>query len=696
MDPVQGLKSSRSEKPQATILLIDDNVAVLNWMATALEVLHEQIRTAPNGNTALEHLLKVEPAVVVLDVMMPGMEELAATMRKRECLRHTPIIILAGLGNEESRMLRAYRDKLGAVDCLLKPLDPDVLRAKVRIFVELAKKKQMLRRDGELIRANGIKLDEALTANAQLAQEMYERDRAEKTRDRLAGRLGATPDFVEDMAEGAVTLARDGNVLYSNRRFLGMLQRKSEEILGSPIESYIAPEYIAPFVSLFGQGLDERVTGEIEMQSADGEAIPVQVALNPFHTSEIQAVAMVVTDLRHQKRHQQILAEGRLARLMLEHANSGIAVCDEQGRIILASRSLEAICGANPQFRDFDDVLPLQLIDPEGGPRYFRTADVLGGVTHKGAEVIFTNRGGERLRLLMGAGRILSDAGVAIGCVVTLLDISERILIEEALRRSEKLAAAGRIAGTLAHEINNPLSVVTNLLYILQTSGLDETHQRYIDLAAAELGRLSRIARNTLSFYREAANPVPVRLEEVLDSVLELYSRQVMDKSLRVTRRYRSDGEILNFPGELRQVFSNLLLNAIDALPVNGELFLSVRTCGNPRTHRRGIRVVVADRGPGIDPQYRSKLFEPLFTTKGDKGTGLGLWVSRGIVQKQGGTIRARSSNRQGRSGTVFSVFLPSVAPVEMMPKNVRASRPAHGAVIANAETEQLRNGTTG
>ena len=702
MDPFTSHKPKELETPKVTILLVDDNADVLNSMAAALEVLDEEILKATNANLALKHLLKVEPAVIVLDVMMPDMDgfELAATIRTRDRFKHTPIIFLTGLGTENSQMLQGY--KAGAVDYLLKPVDPDVLRSKVRIFVELAKKNEMLRRYGAQVQANSAKLEEALAAtldaNKKLEQEIRQRTKAEKKRDQLAGRLAATPDFVAAMAEGAVTLARDGNILYCNERFAETVHTPVKEVLGSPIEKFIVPGYISAFVGLFGQSLRERVVGEVEIQSTAGEHIPVQVAMNPFSSEDLQAIAMVVTDLRHQKRNEQMLAEGRLSKLMLEHANSGIAVCDEEGRIILASRSLEEICGGNPQFRYFDDVLPLELANPDDRPTRFHARQVLEGASHKSAEVILARPGGEHIRLLMGAGRILSDTGEAVGCVITLLDISERMMIEEALRRSEKLAAAGRIAGTLAHEINNPLSAVTNLLYLLQTSGLGEVHQRYVDLAASELARVSQIARNTLSFYREAANPIPVRLEEVLDSVLELYSRQVLDKQLRVTRRYSSDGEILNFPGELRQVFSNLVLNAIDALPQEGELILSVRPCQHQQTRKRGVRVLVADRGTGIPEHHRAKLFEPFFTTKGERGTGLGLWVSQGIVQKQGGYMRARSRTQPGSSGTVFSVFIPSVVPVEVMQKTQSVSRSSRieRAILAAAKSSEPLDGTSG
>ena len=693
------MNNERIALPKATILVVDDNVDVLNSMAAVLEVLHEEVLTASNANDALKYLLKVDPAVIVLDVMMPEMDgfQLASLIRKRERFKHTPIIFLTGLGKEDSAMLQGYQ--VGAVDYLLKPVDPDILRSKVRIFVELAKKSEMLRRYAELMRANSEKLEEALSdalrAKEALEHEIQVRTRVEKTRDRLAGQLGATPDFVSAMAEGAVTLANDGTILYSNARFAEMVEATTEELIGAPIERFLAAAFIAPFSAVFGQGLQGRVTAEIELRSASGEHIPVQVAMNPFSTAELEAVAMVITDLRHQKRTEQMFAEGRLSRLMLEHANSGIAVCDEHGRIILASRSLETICGSNPQYRLFDEVLPLELVDARGETRPFSANEVLGGATLKSAEVSYTRPDGKQERLLMSAGRIVAELGDAVGAVITLIDVSERAMIEEALRRSEKLAAAGRIAGTLAHEINNPLSAVTNLLYLLQNSELDDTARHYVEVASSELARVSHIARNTLSFYREAASHVSVKLSEVLDSVLELFTRQIEDKALIITRRYEFDGEIQNYPGELRQVFSNLVLNAIDALPKNGELTLSVRACRHPRTGLRGVRVLVSDRGTGIAPENIEKLFEPFFTTKGEKGTGLGLWVSQGIVQKQGGSIRVRSNATPQRSGSVFSVFVPSVGALERLHLTASASN-AKTVQSKPVKTKRQRDGTSG
>jgi len=663
-----GLQQIEVEVPKARILLVDDNPGVLSSMTAVLEALGEEILTASNANQALKHLLQCEPAVIVLDVMMPETDgfQLAAIIRQREKFKHTPIIFLTGLGKEDRHMLQGYQ--AGAVDYLLKPVDPDVLRSKVRIFVDLAKKSDLLRRYAELMRSNSAHLeaalDESLRAKAQLEREISERRIAELTRDRLAGQLGAAPDFLAAIAEGAVTVAADGSVLYANARFAEMIQRSPGELLGIPISSCVAAEHLENFSVLLSESSKGRVTAEIELRSRLGDRIPAQLTLSPFRTADLVATAVVITDLREQKRKEQMLAEGRLAKLVLEHSHSGIAVCDQEGRIILASRRIREISGENPLFRDFDELLPLEIIEHPGEtPRLFSAHEILSGAVHKAIEAQLVRSDRAPVSLLVSAGRVESDTGETLGCVITLLDISERKAVEEVLRRSEKLAAAGRIAGTLAHEINNPLSAVTNLLFLLQNSGLDPAHQHYVDLAASELARVSRIARNTLSFYREAASPVPVHISEVLDSVLELYQQQISAKALQINKRYGSDSEVHQFPGELRQVFSNLIINAIDALPQNGELMVAIRPRRSKEGTLKGVSVFIADRGAGIPKEHRERLFEPFFTTKGEKGTGLGLWITHGIVQKQGGHIRVRSSSKPGNSFTVFSVFVRSVNP---------------------------------
>ncbi|MGH9517417.1 MAG: PAS domain S-box protein [Terriglobales bacterium] len=252
--------------------------------------------------------------------------------------------------------------------------------------------------------------------------------------------------------------------------------------------------------------------------------------------------------------------------------------------------------------------------------------------------------------------------GTIIGASTIARDITQTKMAEEALRNSERLAVAGRMAATIAHEINNPLETVTNVLYLLsRNAALDEGARKYLKIADEELRRIAQITRSTLGLYRERdTTPAPVNLSEMIDNLLMFYQRQVQSLGIKVEKRFDSVGGIVGVSGELRQVIANLIANAIDALSVAGtKLRLDVYDSADWRDlSKRGVRLVVADDGPGINPETQASLFRPFFTTKGQKGTGLGLWVSQGIVTKHGGSIRVRS--RTGtRHGTCFAVFLP-------------------------------------
>jgi signal transduction histidine kinase len=240
---------------------------------------------------------------------------------------------------------------------------------------------------------------------------------------------------------------------------------------------------------------------------------------------------------------------------------------------------------------------------------------------------------------------------------VILVETSERRRAEEALRKTEKLAAAGRLAASIAHEINNPLEAVTNLLFLIRRGSLDSSSARYADLAQHELARVSEITQQMLRFYRQSTLPSLSNVAELLDSVLTLHQGRVASLRVDVVRRYTPDVTLFCFAGEVRQLFANLVGNALDAMtPGGGRLLLRVRYAGMDC-----VRVTVADTGSGIPAAVLQHIFEPFFTTKEAIGTGLGLWISAEIVNKHKGKIRVRSRVRDenGKGGTVFMVFLP-------------------------------------
>jgi signal transduction histidine kinase/CheY-like chemotaxis protein len=242
------------------------------------------------------------------------------------------------------------------------------------------------------------------------------------------------------------------------------------------------------------------------------------------------------------------------------------------------------------------------------------------------------------------------------GIIMYARDITETLKTEEALRKSEQLAAAGRLAASIAHEINNPLEAVTNLLYLARMEGNRSTDsQRWLEEADRELRRLSHIAARSLKFYRQDTAPVLSSLEDLVESVLFFYEAEINMRTITLERRYRKSPQVLYHPGEFRQVITNLIGNALDALPRNGRLVVGVQPSSDP-AGRHGVAVTIADNGSGMDRAMLDRLFQPFVTTKGDAGTGLGLWVSKGILDKHRTTIAVRSKLN---SGTVFRLFVP-------------------------------------
>jgi signal transduction histidine kinase len=238
--------------------------------------------------------------------------------------------------------------------------------------------------------------------------------------------------------------------------------------------------------------------------------------------------------------------------------------------------------------------------------------------------------------------------------------LAQRRKTEEALLRSEKLAVAGRLAASIAHEINNPLESVTNLLYLIGTcSNLDEA-KIYAATATDELARVSEIAIHTLKFFRQLSNPTSVYLTELVDSALVLYQARLVSACITVQKDFRACPPITAMAGELRQVIVNMVGNALDAMRGGGILKIRIdHSTEHSNGSRPGMRLTIADSGSGIPPEIKDRLFEPFISSKGERGTGLGLWVSSEIIRKHGGTIRFKSNSLSPSTGTVFSIFLP-------------------------------------
>ena len=263
-------------------------------------------------------------------------------------------------------------------------------------------------------------------------------------------------------------------------------------------------------------------------------------------------------------------------------------------------------------------------------------------------------------RWLHGQARfIYAYDGTPLRMIGINIDIHERRQAELALLENEKLAAVGRLAASIAHEINNPLESITNLLYLAQHSDDITEIQHYLQTAEQELSRVSVISAQTLRFYKQSTAPRRVTVQELFESVISVLQGRLFKHGVQLEERWRAAQPVRCLDGEIRQVLANLITNAIDALPAHGgRLYLRSHE-GRDRDGRDGVYIVVADTGSGMPPLVQKRLFDAFFTTKGQEGNGLGLWVSKEIVDRHEAVLRLRSSQKPGASGTVFRLFLP-------------------------------------
>ncbi|HEY1986341.1 MAG TPA: PAS domain S-box protein [Terracidiphilus sp.] len=262
---------------------------------------------------------------------------------------------------------------------------------------------------------------------------------------------------------------------------------------------------------------------------------------------------------------------------------------------------------------------------------------------------------------------VFGNDGKVVAIAAASAEITRQKQAEAVLMKTEKLAAVGRLASSIAHEINNPLASVTNLLYLIGCSELPAEVREYLKIAERELHRVSAIANQTLRFHKQTTHPNEISFDKLINEVLAIFHGRLVNTRIRVETRMRSRRPLLCFEGEIRQVVSNLIGNAIDAMhPEGGRLLLRSREETDLRSGKKALVITVADTGCGMSPQTVRNLFEPFFTTKGFSGTGLGLWISQEIISRHGGSIRVRSSQRKGACGTIFAMSLPLEAVVRV------------------------------
>ena len=382
-------------------------------------------------------------------------------------------------------------------------------------------------------------------------------------------------------------------------------------------------------------------------RGVDVERLLVFLAISIFAAS--MARQKTLADSRAERASREMAA-------IVENSPDAIYAATPKGAISSWNRAAERLYGYTAE--EAFGMYVTALAPPELRHEVERNLQILNAGGHVGPYATErVRKDGTRWPALLSISPLLDARGQIVGTSAIARDISAEKKTEEALRRREKLATAGRLAASIAHEVNNPLEAIVNLLYLVRH---DPSHaNEHLAMAEQEIGRVARIACQTLGFVRDTSGKGTADPAVIMDEVLQLYSHNLLARRIRVSRRYREAGQVRANEGELWQLFSNLIVNASDAIKDGGSLLVRVAPGQDWSDGRDGVRITVADSGSGIPPENLRRIFEPFYTTKSDSGTGLGLWISNGIVREHGGTIDVRS-RRQGRAkGTVFSIFLP-------------------------------------
>lgn len=387
---------------------------------------------------------------------------------------------------------------------------------------------------------------------------------------------------------------------------------------------------------------------------------------NPVHREELErllvflALALLIGSLARQRTKAERRAEHSMREMavIVECSDDAIFSTTPDGKIISWNRGAELLYGYAAE--EIVGGAVTILAPPDRRHEVERNHETLKqGLSIAPYQTERMRKDGSRVPILLTVSPLRNAQGTIFGASAIARNLSAQLHSEEAVRRSQRLATAGRLVASIAHEINNPLEAVLNLIYLAQND--PQKAVRYLSMAEQEVHRASQIAQRTLGLVRDSGSIDTIDPATIMDEILQLYARKIQSKQIHVIRSYRGSSKISGYSGEVRQLLTNLLVNAVDAMDADGLLQVRVRAGQRWRPGETGVRITIADDGSGIPPDRIRNIFEPFYTTKKDSGTGLGLWVSQGIVHKHGGSIRVRSRTKAPGRGTVFSIFLPNI-----------------------------------
>lgn len=484
--------------------------------------------------------------------------------------------------------------------------------------------------------------------------------------------------LLESAPDATVIVDARGKIVLINSRTEELFGYKRHELLGYSVEVLLPERFHGRHLqhrsSYFADPRQRPMGAELELFGLrkDGTEFPVEISLSPIKTSEGVLVSSAIRDLTARKK-----AEDKF-RALLEAAPDAMVIADSSGLITLINAQTEKLFGYE---RSELIGRPIEVLIPErySGQHVHQREEFFAEPRMRpigvGLELFGLRKDGTEFPAEISLSPLTTEDGTVVTAAIR--DVTERKLaerqikklndeLEQALQRSDKLASTGRLVATIAHEINNPLDSLFNMMHVLRANPtLDDTGKELVEMAEGEIARLANLTKQTLAPHRETKLPVVTKISNILDDVCAVFQPQLKSAGIVVHRDYQTEGEVTIHAGDLRQVFTNLIGNAMDAMEENGQLQLSIE-----RTAQDEVVVRVRDNGCGIAPEHMDAIFQPFFTTKADKGTGIGLWVVKGIVERLGGRIVVESSTAN-KTGTCFSVFLPSTQAAPMATPNL-------------------------